>query len=206
MPPLIPPHIFDGPRWKNRRVGLLGGSFNPPHEGHVHISQAALKAMDLDCIWWLVTPQNPLKNESPLPLDTRLHLCRELVNDPRILISNIEHLLGATNTYETIQALNSRFPSTRFIWISGMDNAHSLHTWNRWKDLLQNICMVHITRAPAQSLVKASPLSLYGKQKHVVVDRGGHLPLTPGTTYWLMQKKMVDISSTALRRQEKVKK
>jgi nicotinate-nucleotide adenylyltransferase len=182
------------------RVGLLGGSFNPPHEGHVHISLAALKGLELDAVWWLVTPQNPLKVDKPLPLSERVRLCQEIADHPKILISDIEKDLGTAITYDTVKQLKTHFPRTDFVWISGMDNARSLHKWHNWKELLGEICMVHLTRTPARSLVQSSPLRMYNKQKHIFIDKGGRLPLDSGTTYWMMQKKMVNISSTEIRK------
>ncbi len=181
------------------RVGLLGGSFNPPHEGHMHISLAALKALDLDAVWWLVTPKNPIKSINPQPLEERMRLCRDLVDHPKVLISDIEKDLGTNITYFTVRKLKDNFPNTQFVWISGMDNARNLHRWNHWQRLLQEVPMLHLTRNPAKSLVQACPLRMLRTQKHVFIDRGSRLPLDPGTTYWMMQKKMVDISSTEIR-------
>ncbi len=193
------PHILDAARWKNMRVGLLGGSFNPPHEGHVHISLAAMKALELDFVWWLVSPQNPLKENAPLPLDERMNLSRKLTTHPRILVSDIERDFGTQITFETIRKIKIYFPHTEFVWISGMDNAHSLHEWNHWQRLLKEICMVHLSRSPAKSLVQNSPIKNYKRQTHRFISRGGRLPLEPSTTYWLLQKKMVNISSTEIR-------
>ena len=193
------PHLLNGPRWKNKRVGLLGGSFNPPHEGHVHISLAAMKGLHLDAIWWLVSPQNPIKSDTPLPLDERMKLCENLVDHPKILITDIEKEIGTTITYYTIKTLKKYYADTQFVWISGMDNALGLHRWHHWRDLLKEIPMVHLTRNPARSLVSACPLRMYGKQKHVVIDKGGEYPLDSGITYWMMQKKIVNISSTEIR-------
>lgn len=194
------PHILNGPRWKNRRVGLLGGSFNPPHEGHLHISLAALKGLHLDAVWWLVTPQNPIKDMQAMDMDERIGLCEDLVDHPKILISGIERQLETNITYYTIKDLKRHYPHTDFVWISGMDNALNLHRWNHWKDLLDEICMVHLTRNPARSLVRNCPYRMYGKQKHEFIDHGAAYPLDSGTTYWMMQKKMVNISSTEIRK------
>lgn len=182
------------------RVGLLGGSFNPPHQGHVHISIAAMNALQLDAIWWLVSPQNPLKEQRPLPLDERIRLSRDLIDHPRILVSGIEEDLGTNITYRTIRKLKENFPTTDFVWISGMDNAHSLHKWHNWQELLGEICMIHLTRAPAQSLVRNAPVKMLSSQKHVYIKRGAKRPLDSGVTYWMMQKKMINISSTSLRK------
>ncbi|MCK6419064.1 MAG: nicotinate (nicotinamide) nucleotide adenylyltransferase [Alphaproteobacteria bacterium] len=199
------PHLLDSRRWKDRRIGLLGGSFNPPHEGHVHISIAALRGLKLDCVWWLVTPQNPIKDIAPLPLDQRLAMCRALLDHPRILVSDLESDLGTTITYDTIRRLKRRFNGTQFVWISGMDNALNLHRWHHWRDLLAEISMVHVTRPPAKSLVRGCPLRQYTAQTHRVIDQAGAYPLSPGITYWMLQKKMVNISSTALREAMKTK-
>jgi nicotinate-nucleotide adenylyltransferase len=197
------PHPLNGQRWQEMRVGLLGGSFNPPHEGHVHISLSAMKGLQLDAVWWLVTPQNPLKSEAPLPLCERVNLCRDIATHPRILITDIERNLGTNITYDAVRKLKACFPATSFVWISGMDNARSLHRWQHWQELLDEICMVHLTRDPARSLVQNCPARMYGPHKHVFIDKGGRFPLDSGTTYWMMQKKMVNISSSEIR--EKVK-
>lgn len=193
------PHIFENQRWKNKRVGLLGGSFNPPHEGHLHISKMALKALDLDCVWWLVSPQNPLKTQKPLPLEKRMGLCNDLVDHPQILVSDIEKDLGTNLTFDSVRKLKTYFPHTDFVWIGGMDIALSLHEWTSWQDLLKEVCMLHLTRFPAQTLVKNTPLRMYKKQRHRYINKGGRFSLDSGTTYWLMQKKMVDVSSTHIR-------
>lgn len=196
------PHLLNSPRWKNKRIGLLGGSFNPPHQGHLHISLAAMKGLHLDAVWWLVSPQNPIKDIKAMPLKERVALCEELVDHPKILISDIEKDLNTTITYYSIKKLKTYYPDTQFVWISGMDNALGLHKWHHWKDLLSEICMVHLTRNPARSLVSACPLRMYGKQKHVVIDKGGQYPLDSGTTYWMMQKKIINISSTEIRNKQ----
>jgi nicotinate-nucleotide adenylyltransferase len=181
------------------RVGLLGGSFNPPHEGHVHISLAAMKGLELDAVWWLVTPQNPLKDQKPLPLAERMALSRAITKHSKIIVSDLEKDLGTNITYDTIRKLKTRYAKTKFVWISGMDNALNLHKWNHWQDLLNEICMVHLTRHPARSLVRSCPLRMLATQKHVFLDKAGKLPLDSGTTYWMMQKKMVNISSSQIR-------
>jgi nicotinate-nucleotide adenylyltransferase len=198
--PLHPlPHLLDSPRWAGMRVGLLGGTFNPPHEGHVHISLAAMKALHLDAVWWLVTPQNPIKDQAPAPLSERMDLCRSIIKHPKIIVSDIETQIGETITYNVIRKLKTRYARTNFVWISGMDNANNLHKWNHWRQLLKEICMAHLTRPPATSLIKRSPLRLQDTQRHVVISKGGRYPLDSGTTYWMLQKKMINISSTALR-------
>lgn len=205
MPIFSPPNILNSARWKNMRIGLLGGSFNPPHIGHVHISKIALMTLNLDAVWWLVTPQNPLKSAHDLlPLEERVLLSRKLIDHPKIIVSDLETQLGTQYTYDTVRKIKQHFKSTQFCWITGMDNAHSLHYWQHWQKLLKEICMVHITRQPPVKLIKQCPTRMLSCQKHVVLDRGEHAPLDSHTTYWVLQKKMVNISSTEIRMKNKL--
>ncbi len=194
-----PPHLLDGARWRGKRVGLLGGSFNPPHLGHVHISISALQALELDCVWWLVSPQNPLKEEKPLPLDERMELCRGIVSHPQIIVSDIEAELGTNKSVDTMSKLKMRFWGTKFVWISGMDNAHELHKWSRWKHLLSMVPMAHFARPPASTLAKNCPERMMSQQKQIVTCKVGRKSLNSKRTYWMMQRKMIDISSTNIR-------
>ena len=197
------PTLMNSPRWRGMRVGLLGGSFNPPHEGHLHISKAAMQMLGLDCIWWLVTPQNPLKSQKPLSMEQREALCNDLVDDPKILISTIEKDLGTNITYQTIKRLKTYYRDTDFVWITGMDNALSLHEWNNWQELLDLLPMAHLTRMPATSLVQNNPLRMYRKQRHIVQRHAGRPNLDSGQTFWILGKKMIDISSTEIRSRSK---
>lgn len=201
MSMLSPPHLLNSSRWNNLRIGLLGGSFNPPHEGHIHISLAAQKALMLDAIWWLVTPQNPIKSEKAPNMDERIQLCQNISeNYPQILVSDIERSLGTNITFRTIQKLKRFYPNVNMVWISGMDNALGLHNWNNWKELLSEIPTAHLTRKPATSLIQNCPLRMYSKQAHKFIEKAAKYPLEPGITYWMLQKKMVNISSTEIRK------
>ncbi len=198
LSPLPPP--FESSVWAGMRVGLLGGSFNPPHEGHVHISLAALKGLELDAVWWLVTPQNPLKVEKPLPLEERVALSEKLTKQyPQILVSDMEYKLGTQKTYDSVRAIKSHFPETQFVWISGTDTAMELHKWYRWKALLGEICMLHLARPPTNYLIEQCPLRQYKKQKHIILEDSAPYPLDSGKTYWMMQENMIDISSSKIR-------
>lgn len=199
-----PPHMLDGARWKNMRVGLLGGSFNPPHEGHLHISRTALSALRLDVIWWLVSPQNPLKEQADISFEDRVALCREITHDhPAFVVTDIEKRLGSNLTWKTIKGLKHHFPETGFIWITGMDNALTMHQWENWEYILENVPTAHIARPPAWSLVESCPLKMLKSQTHEYPAKGKNITLTPHKTYWIMQNNMVDISSTEIRNNTK---
>lgn len=196
-----PPHIYDGHRWRGLRVGLLGGSFNPPHSGHVHISQFALRMLGLDAVWWLVTPQNPLKAvEGMKPYAERLTASRRLLrHQPRILTSDLERQTGTNRTYDTILRLRTAFPATEFVLITGLDNALTFHKWYRWRDILGHVATAHIARPPALSLVRDCPLLRLTGQNHHILSRGQMPLLAPGHSYWILQSPLRAISSTKIR-------
>ncbi len=117
-----------------RRIGLLGGSFNPPHAAHRLVSVEAMKRLGLDAVWWLVTPGNPLKDNRALPpLEQRLALARQVAAHPRIVPTGIEARLGTVYTVDTIRALKRRYPQARFTWLMGADGLRDFHRWKDWQ-------------------------------------------------------------------------
>ncbi len=133
---------------KNRAIGILGGSFNPPHKGHLHISLMALKRIGLDEVWWLVTPGNPLKDHSELnPLTLRVDHASRLIGDPRIRVSTFEADNGYTYTADTLDALANRYPDASLVWLMGADNLAGFHRWERWRDIF-NSCPIAVFDRP----------------------------------------------------------
>jgi nicotinate-nucleotide adenylyltransferase len=121
-------------RWRGRRVGLLGGSFNPAHEGHRQISRLALAQLQLDAVWWLVSPQNPLKSRDDMAAQpARLASARLAAGDARILATDIESRIGTRYTVDTIAQLLRHYPKTRFFWLMGADNLLQFHRWRNWR-------------------------------------------------------------------------
>ncbi len=134
---------------KNRTIGLLGGSFNPAHDGHLHLSLEALKRLKLDAVWWLVSPGNPLKDSSDMmPYAKRFEAAKAMVAHPSIVVSDIETQMGTRYSVDTITELQSRFPGTQFIWLMGADNLSSLHRWHRWRHFCNLIPIAVFDRAP----------------------------------------------------------
>lgn len=122
------------------RIGLLGGSFNPAHDGHVHLSRLALARLGLHEVWWLVAPQNPLKRaEDTAPLSRRLAGARACAKDARLRVSDIEHRLGTRYTIDTVRALKRLYPRARFVLVLGADNLAQLSRWRAWKTLVQEV-------------------------------------------------------------------
>ncbi len=124
---------------KGRVIGLLGGSFDPAHEGHAHITREALKRFGLDEVWWLVSPGNPLKEHGPAPLEERLAKAREVMAHPRVRISDFEARAGTLYTAETLRALMRSFPAARFVWLMGADNLVQLDQWQDWHWIMESV-------------------------------------------------------------------
>lgn len=121
------------------RVGVLGGSFDPPHPGHVHLSLEAMKRFDLDRVLWLVSPGNPLKPNPPAPLATRIEAARQLAEHPRIVISDFEARHGTRYTFETLDQLHRVWPFVDFIWLMGADNLSQFHLWENWRAIMHSV-------------------------------------------------------------------
>ncbi len=127
-------------------IGLLGGSFDPAHGGHVHITQTALKRFGLDRVWWLVSPGNPLKDRGPAPMEQRLSRARDVMDHPRVLVTNIEERFGTRFTAQTLAALKDRYPDVRFVWLMGADNLLQFHRWQDWQWIMENVPVGVIAR------------------------------------------------------------
>jgi nicotinate-nucleotide adenylyltransferase len=138
------------------RIGLLGGSFNPPHEGHALVTRLALKRLGLNRVWWLVTPGNPLKSPAELAaLRERMDAARRLIAGPRVAITDIEAQIGARYTYETLAWLKARAPGVRFVWLMGADNLRQFHRWRRWREIA-DLAPIAIVDRPGSTLSAAS--------------------------------------------------
>ncbi|MGH7054784.1 MAG: nicotinate-nucleotide adenylyltransferase [Stellaceae bacterium] len=144
---------------RQRRIGLLGGSFNPAHGGHLHITRTALKRLALDAVWWLVSPQNPLKPTAGMaPFAQRLAGARRLAGGhPRICVSGIEDRLGTRYTADTVKALSRRFPRVRFVWLMGGDNLVQIRHWQRWTEIFATMPVAVFDRPSYSAQALASP-------------------------------------------------
>jgi len=135
-----------------RRVGVLGGSFNPAHEGHLYISRLALKSLGLDEIWWMVSPQNPLKSPRGMaPFAQRMKSAQAMARDPHIKVTGIEQRLGTRYTADSLRALKSRFPRLKFVWLMGADNLSEIPRWEEWTAIFEAVPIAVFNR-PTYSL------------------------------------------------------
>lgn len=182
-------------------VGLLGGSFNPAHDGHVHITKTALKRFGLDRIWWLVSPGNPLKPQGPAPMVDRLAQAARVMGHPKVEITDIECRLGTRFTAQTIAALQIRYPGVRFVWLMGADNLAQFHRWQDWQWIIENVPVGVIARPGDRVSARLS--------KAAKVYRGAMLPARasvtlangPAPRWCFINLPMSDQSSTAIREQ-----
>jgi nicotinate-nucleotide adenylyltransferase len=140
------------------RIGLLGGSFNPAHRGHRHISLEAMRALGLDEVWWLVSPGNPLKEgaKDMAPYPARLAAAKRLAERSRIRVSDFEQRAGTRFTIETVRLLKRRHPEHRFIWLLGSDNLPNFHFWRNWRGLARELPIAVIRRPGYDSAAHAA--------------------------------------------------
>ena len=190
------------PAGDGQRVGLLGGSFNPPHAGHLHLSRLALMHFGLDQVWWLVTPGNPLKQSAELgSLEARLEACRALVGrDPRVRITSVEADIGVSRTRDTLRYLKARSRSLRFVWLMGADNLVTFHRWHAWQEIAAMVPIGVIDRPGATLGGMAGPFaSRYGGER-VSESDARLLPFLPAPAWALVHGPRSPLSSTEIRR------
>jgi len=181
------------------RIGLFGGSFDPPHEGHVHVTKWALKAFGLDRVWWLVSPGNPLKPDAPADLDRRLAAARAIMRRPRVEVTGIEARLGTRTTAGTLAALRPRYPGVRFVWLMGADNLAGFHRWDRWEEILGAVPVGVLARPGQQLAAGLSPAARAFARWRLPASQARVLPFCDPPAWALVPGRMLDLSSTELR-------
>jgi len=186
------------------RIGLFGGTFNPPHAGHRLVSTIALSRLGLDQIWWLVTPGNPLKENDGLPsLGARMEAAHALADHPRIVVTGLEAQIGTRYTYDTIAWLTRRCPGVRFVWIMGADNLASFHRWQRWRDIAALIPIAVIDRPGSTLKATNSPAGAWLAPHRLDETDGSLLAQSHAPAFVFVHARRSDLSSTELRREGK---
>lgn len=197
MIPSFPPHSA------GQRIGLYGGSFNPPHEGHRLVALMALRRLALDRLWLLVTPGNPLKNHDGLPsLEARLGETRAVMTDQRIDVTGLEAALGSDMTVDTVAALTARLPSIRFVWIMGGDNLASFHRWHRWRRIADLVPMAVIDRPGATHRALHSPAAQALLRFRIPESAASTLAERSPPAWVYLHGRRSGLSSSALRARE----
>ena len=187
-----------------KNIGLLGGSFDPPHKGHLYISLEAKKILKLDEIWWLVTPQNPLKINQPASYSERVKNCKILTKNKPIKIKEIEKKINSQFSYQTIKYLNNHYKYIKFVWLMGADNLINFHQWQNAHRIFNEIPIVVFRRyGYNQQALKSYISNLYKnfriKNKNIHIDNFNQLP-----AWTIIQNKEIKISSTEIRKQREL--
>jgi nicotinate-nucleotide adenylyltransferase len=191
----------DGRDRPRRHIGLLGGSFNPAHEGHLHISRHALTLLALDEVWWLVSPQNPLKPETGMaPLDQRLAQAREIAGENmEIKISALEEDLGTRYTVDTVQALQKRNPDADFVLLVGADILEELPRWRQWERLFHILPIAVFARKPYSSRALSGLAAQRFAEFRMAESEAHRLAGSPPPAWVFLHIKEHPASATAIR-------
>jgi nicotinate-nucleotide adenylyltransferase len=183
---------------RGMRVGLLGGSFDPAHAGHAHVAETALARLDLDAVWWLVSPQNPLKPESA-PLPARLASARAAAKGPRMVVTDIETRLGARYTIDTLRALRKAYPGVRFIWLMGGDNLAGFQRWKGWQDIARTVPICVVSRPGAGPRARLGKLARRFPGARRALQDFDPRAFAPAPVWLYMSARWNKLSSTSLR-------
>ena len=182
------------------RIGLLGGSFNPPHVAHRAISLFAIKRLKLDRMWWLVTPGNPLKENGSLrDLDQRAEAARAMADDPRIDVSCLETVIGTRYTVDTITYLRRRAAGLHFVWIMGADNLAQFHRWENWRRIASEVPIAVIDRPPQSFRALAAPAAQALARYRLPENQAARLADRRTPAWVFLTGMKLNLSSTVLR-------
>lgn len=180
-------------------IGLLGGSFDPPHAGHAHISRVALKRFRLDRLWWLFSPGNPLKAQGPAPMEDRMQAASELLDHPRVCFTDIEARLGTRYTAQTLAALRQRYPGVRFVWLMGADNLAQFDQWQDWRWIMENVPVGVMARPGDRIAARMSKAARVYAQARLPGRAAHRLAQAQVPAWSFINLPMSDLSSSAIR-------
>ncbi|WP_122073374.1 nicotinate-nucleotide adenylyltransferase [Pseudophaeobacter sp. EL27] len=180
-------------------VGLLGGSFDPAHQGHVQISRAALQRFNLDRLWWLVSPGNPLKSRAPASMERRVAAARELMDHPKVQISDVEARLGTRYTAETLRALRRLYPHVRFVWLMGADNLAHFHHWKDWQQIMETVPIGVLARPGDRISARLSPAARIYRRQMLQDSQSQNLARSVAPAWCFVNVPMIAESSSAIR-------
>ena len=180
-------------------IGLLGGSFDPAHRGHVHVTREALRRFGLDRVWWLVSPGNPLKANGPAPLAQRLARARAVMRHPRVAVTDLETRLGTRYTVDTLAALARLYPGTRFVWLMGADNLAQFHRWQGWRRIMATVPIGILARPGQRMSARLAPAARAYARDRLPVGQARRLPGSHPPAWAFVNVPMDGTSSSAIR-------
>jgi nicotinate-nucleotide adenylyltransferase len=186
------------------RIGLFGGSFDPPHEGHLMVAQLALTRLKLDQIWWLVSPQNPLKARSPSHgLASRLAGVAGLADHPRFVVTGIEAEIGTRYTSDTLAWLKLRMSGVRLVWVMGADNMVNFHRWHGWRVIARTVPIAVVDRPESSGPALVSPAAHALTRWRIRENQAAELPDIAPPAWVFLHGPRIPLSSTMLRNQRR---
>lgn len=192
---------FEGPFARpGQKIGLLGGSFDPAHDGHVHITRAALTRFGLDRVWWLVSPGNPLKERGPAPMRDRLEAARSVMQHPYVEVTDIEARLGTRYTAQTIAALQDHYVGVNFVWLMGADNLAQFHHWQDWQTILARVPVGVLARPGDRISARMSKAARMYRQARLIGRQALVLGDMDAPAWSFVNLPMNQSSSTAIRK------
>lgn len=180
-------------------IGLLGGSFDPAHEGHVQLTLEALKQFGLDRVWWLVSPGNPLKSRGPADIGKRLHRAAQVMDHPRVTITDLETQTGTRYTAETLEALQHLYPGVRFVWLMGADNLAQFHHWQDWQSIMASVPIGVLARPGDRLAARCSKAAQMFRAHRIAAHNSQALADGPAPRWCFSNMPMNAQSSSKLR-------
>ncbi len=186
-----------------KKIGLLGGSFDPPHKGHLFISLEAKKLLQLEEIWWLVTPQNPLKILKPATYDERLNNCKNITQNFPIKIKEIEKKIQSDYSYKTINHIINHYKNIKFFWLMGADNLINFHKWEKWQKIFKNMSIVIFRRHGYNTQALKSIAAQQFKNNKIPFSNFNLESYVEIPSWSFIENKEIKISSTEIRNQRK---
>jgi nicotinate-nucleotide adenylyltransferase len=188
------------PFGRGQRIGLFGGSFNPAHRGHYTVALYALKRLQLDWVWWLVSPQNPLKETAITgEYGKRLQQTRMVARHPRFRVTSLERQANAHTTAATLKALAPQLKRARFIWIMGADSFADLHRWHDWLDIPNTLPLAFLARPGYSIRALHSQAAIRFDSRRLPSDRPQRLPGCKPPAWVFLPMPLRPESSTAIR-------
>jgi len=191
------PVFFDG-----MKIGLFGGSFNPPHAGHALLARTLQTQLNLDLVWWLVSPQNPLKQEKPAAENTRIKACQQIAGSHKTYVSNVETMLGTSYTADTIARLKAKYPNVHFVWAMGADSLRHVHRWRNWQEIFNQVPVAVYPRPGETSAAGLAPAAQYFAQARRPASAAAQLA-TQNAPAWILLEGATNASSSTSIRQQK---
>ena len=189
--------------WSGKKIGLLGGSFNPAHEAHLEITVTALEKLKLDAVWWLVSPQNPLKSaEDMAGFEDRMDSARSIATDDRIYVTDLESHLGTSYTVDSLDRIINLLPDSQFVWLMGADNLTQFSQWKDWKKIARTVAFAIFDRPMYSNAVEKSEAAMLFREYQIPEEQAAKLCTMKAPVWTFIRDVQNPLSSTEIRRKK----